>query len=62
MRHLKRVFTILPVLGLLLAGCTVGPATFQGPPADDLNAATVTAGTWRELLGQPGQLDSDRRR
>ncbi len=48
MRHLKRVFTILPVLGLLLAGCTVGPATYQGPPGDDQNAASVTAGTVAE--------------
>ncbi len=48
MRHLKRVFTILPVLGLLLAGCAVGPATYQGPPGDDQNAATVTAGTVAE--------------
>jgi len=46
MRHSKRVFTILPVLGLLLAGCaTVGPATYQGPSLDDQNAATVAAGT-----------------
>jgi hypothetical protein len=49
MRHLKRVFTILPVLGLLLAGCAVvGPATYQGPAGDDQNAALVTAGTVAE--------------
>ena len=48
MRHSKRVFTILPVLGLLLAGCTVGPATYQGPPGDDQNGATVSAGTVAE--------------
>lgn len=44
MRHSRRVFTILPVLGLLLAGCAVGPATHQGPAGDDQNGATVTAG------------------
>ena len=48
MRHLKRVFTILPVLGLLLVGCTVGPATYQGPAGDDQNGATVSAGTVAE--------------
>jgi hypothetical protein len=48
MRHLKRVFAILPALGLLLAGCTVGPATYQGPPGDDQNGATVSAGTVAE--------------
>jgi hypothetical protein len=48
MRHLQRVITILPVLGLLLAGCVVGPATYQGPPADDQNAALVSAGTAAE--------------
>ena len=48
MRHLRRGFTILPGLGLLLAGCAVGPATYQGPPGDDQNAATVTAGTVAE--------------
>ena len=45
MRHFKGLFTLLPVLGLLLAGCTVGPATYQGPAGDDQSAATVAAGT-----------------
>jgi len=48
MRHSKRIFTILSALGLLLAGCTVGPATYQGPSGDDQNAATVVAGTVQE--------------
>jgi len=48
MRHSKGFFTLLSVLGLLLAGCTVGPATYQGPSGDDQNAATVAAGTVAE--------------
>jgi hypothetical protein len=49
MRHSRRVFTILPVLGLLaLAGCVVGPATYQGPSDDDQNGATVATGTVQE--------------
>jgi hypothetical protein len=48
MRHLKGFFALLPMLGLLLAGCTVGPATYQEPPGDDQNGATVAAGTVAE--------------
>ena len=48
MRHLKGIFAVLPVLAVLLAGCAVGPATYQGPPGDDQNAATVAAGTVAE--------------
>jgi hypothetical protein len=46
MRHLKGFFAFLPAMGLLLlAGCTVGPATYQGPSGDDQSAAIVAAGT-----------------
>jgi len=44
MRYSIRITTILPMLGLLAACATVGPATYQGP-ADDQNAALVDAGT-----------------
>jgi hypothetical protein len=44
MRYSIRITTILPLLGLLAACATVGPATYQGP-ADDQNAALVDAGT-----------------
>lgn len=39
---------VLPVLGLLVAGCAVGPANYQGPAKADQNAATVTAGAVAE--------------
>ena len=45
MRRMKRILAVLPAIGLLLlAGCEVGPATYQGPAALDANAATVVAG------------------
>jgi len=45
MRHLKRFLAALPAIGLLaLAGCDVGPASYQGPDAMDPNGATVVAG------------------
>jgi len=44
MRHSIRIITALPVLALLAACATVGPATYQGP-SDDQNAALVHAGT-----------------
>lgn len=44
MQRLKGILTVLPIAVLLLAGCAVGPATYQGPAADDQNAAVVTVG------------------
>lgn len=48
MQGLKGILTVLPMLGLLLAGCTVGPATYQGPAATDQNAAVVAVGAVSE--------------
>ena len=44
MQHLNRVLKALPVLALLVTGCTVGPATYQGPAATDENAVVVSVG------------------
>ena len=53
MRHIKRIVTTLPVLGpLVLAACAVGPATYQGPPGDDQNGATVRVGTVAESYSE----------
>ena len=53
MRHIRRIVTTLPVLGLLLlAGCAVGPATYQGPAGDDQNGATVRVGTVAESYSE----------
>jgi hypothetical protein len=48
MQRLKGILTVLPMLGLLMVGCTVGPATYQGPAAADQNAAVVAVGAVSE--------------
>jgi len=48
MQRLNRVLSVLPMLALLLTGCSVGPATYQGPSAADGNAAVVAVGTVSE--------------
>jgi hypothetical protein len=48
MQRLKRVLTVLPMAALLLAGCAVGPATYQGPAEADANAAVVAVGAVSE--------------
>jgi hypothetical protein len=47
MQRLNRALKVLPVLALL-TGCTVGPATYQGPPETDENAVVVSVGTVTE--------------
>ena len=44
MRQMMRILAAMPAIGLLLAGCDVGSATYQAPAAMDANAATVVAG------------------
>jgi hypothetical protein len=48
MQRLKGVLTVLPMAALLLAGCAVGPATYQGPAEVDQNAAVVAVGAVSE--------------
>ncbi len=44
MQQMKRILAALPAICLLVAGCEVGPATYQAPAATDANAATILAG------------------
>jgi len=44
MQQTKRILAALPAICLLVAGCEVGPATYQAPAATDANAATILAG------------------
>lgn len=44
MQQMKRILAALPAICLLVAGCEVGPATYQAPGATDANAATILAG------------------
>ena len=47
MQRLTGILAALAIPALLL-GCTVGPATYQGPAADDQNAAVVAVGAVSE--------------